>query len=223
MEKANIKETLNGNNNEKYITPYLLHKKLSDYTPGGGGGGGESTNKFDRIPVGAQLPFAGTAIPSGYLLCDGRAVSRTTYKDLFEVIGTTYGAGDGSTTFNLPDKRGRVSVGFDSEDSDFDTIGKTGGEKTHILKVNEIPSHSHTNTVSDSGTHTHDTWGTYQIAHASGSVRSTVTGSADEGRSNPTDLNGNPNHTVTINNTGGGQAHNNMSPYKVVAYWKRIA
>ena len=118
---------------------------------------------------------------------------------------------------------GLTPVGLNTADSDFDTIGKTGGEKTHALTVSEIPSHNHTNTVSNSGTHTHNTWGTYQIAHASGSVRSTVTGSADEGRSNPTDLNGNHNHTVTINNTGGGQAHNNMSPYKVVAYWKRIA
>ena len=118
---------------------------------------------------------------------------------------------------------GLTPVGLNTTDSDFDTIGKTGGEKIHALTVSEIPSHSHTNTVSDSGTHTHNTWGTYQIAHASGSVRSTVTGSADEGRSNPTDLNGNHTHTITINNTGGGQAHNNMPPYKVVAYWKRIA
>ena len=118
---------------------------------------------------------------------------------------------------------GLTPVGLNTADSDFDTIGKTGGEKKHQLKIEEMPSHNHTNTVSDSGTHTHNTWGTYQIAHASGSVRSTVTGSADEGRSNPTDSNGNHTHTITINNTGGGQAHNNMSPYKVVAYWKRIA
>ena len=118
---------------------------------------------------------------------------------------------------------GLTPVGLNTADSDFDTIGKTGGEKTHQLKIEEMPSHNHTNTVSNSGAHTHNTWGTYQIAHASGSVRSTVTGSADEGRSNPTDSNGNHTHTITINNTGGGQAHNNMSPYKVVAYWKRIA
>ena len=118
---------------------------------------------------------------------------------------------------------GLTPVGLNTTDSDFDTIGKTGGEKKYQLKIEEMPSHSHTNTVSDSGTHTHNTWGTYQIAHASGSVRSTVTGSADEGRSNPTASNGNHTHTITINNTGGGQAHNNMPPYKVVAYWKRIA
>lgn len=118
---------------------------------------------------------------------------------------------------------GLTPVGLNTADSDFDTIGKTGGEKTHALTVSEIPSHSHTNTVSYSGAHTHNTWGTYQIVHSSGGIHSTVTGSADEGRSNPTDLNGNHNHTITINNTGGGQAHNNMPPYKVVAYWKRIA
>ena len=118
---------------------------------------------------------------------------------------------------------GLTPVGLNTADSDFDTIGKTGGEKRHQLKIEEMPSHNHTNTVSNSGTHTHNTWGTYQIAHASGGIRSTVTGSADEGRSNPTDLNGNHVHTITINDTGGGQAHNNMSPYKVVAYWKRTA
>ena len=189
MEKANIKETLNGNNNEKYITPYLLHKKLSDYTPGGGGGG--STNKFDSIPVGAQLPFAGTTIPSGYLLCDGRAVSRTTYKDLFEVIGTTYGAGDGSTTFNLPDKRGRVSVGLDSNDSDFNIIGKTGGEKKHQLKIEEMPSHNH-NILKPR-------WRTSAGANA-------VYGSNGLGAGSDYD---------NMGYNGGGQPHNNLQPYEV--------
>ena len=144
MEKANIKETLNGNNNEKYITPYLLHKKLSDYIPGGGGGGSESPNKFDSIPVGAQLPFAGTTVPSGYLLCDGSAVSRTTYKDLFEVIGTTYGAGDGSTTFNLPNMKGKIPVGYKDSDTYFGTLGKSVGSSTVKLTVGQIPSHNHT-------------------------------------------------------------------------------
>ena len=205
MEKANIKETLNGNNNEKYITPYLLHKKLSDYTPGGGGGGSESTNKFDRIPVGAQLPFAGTTVPSGYLLCDGRAVSRTTYKDLFEVIGTTYGAGDGSTTFNLPDKRGRVSVGFDSEDSYFNIIGKRGGAKTVTLNVNHMPKHTH-NII--------DEFGSGVVAMRSGN------GAGDGwdiyvGNSS-TDWKYRRVSAITgLSETGGSEAHDNIQPYEV--------
>lgn len=119
--------------------------------------------------------------------------------------------------------KGKFLVGVDSSDTDFETIGKTGGEKTHSLTVSEMPSHNHTNTVSYSGDHTHNTWGTYKIAHSTGSVRSTVTGSSDEGRSNPTDSNGGHTHTITINNTGGGQAHNNMPPYLAVYMWKRIS
>jgi len=66
------------------------------------------------VPPGVILPYGAATAPSGYLLCDGSAVSRTTYADLFSVIGTTYGAGDGSTTFNLPHLKGTVPVGKDS-------------------------------------------------------------------------------------------------------------
>ena len=62
-------------------------------------------------PVGTYIQFAGSSAPGGYLACDGTAVSRTTYADLFAVVSTTYGVGDGSTTFNLPDARGLVMVG----------------------------------------------------------------------------------------------------------------
>jgi microcystin-dependent protein len=63
-------------------------------------------------PTGAMHMYGGTAAPAGWLLCDGSAISRTTYADLFAAIGTNYGAGDGSTTFNIPDVRGRVPVGL---------------------------------------------------------------------------------------------------------------
>ena len=63
--------------------------------------------------------------PTGYLLCDGTAVSRTTYAGLYAVIGTTYGIGDGTTTFNLPNMKGRVPVGYDITQTEFNTIGKT--------------------------------------------------------------------------------------------------
>ena len=68
----------------------------------------------DATPVGTIFDFMGSAIPQGYLLCDGRAVSRTTYARLFAVLGTKCGSGDGSTTFNLPDFRNRVSQGSSS-------------------------------------------------------------------------------------------------------------
>lgn len=92
------------------------------------------------MPVGALIPFAGTAAPAGWLLCNGGTVSRTTYAQLFSVIGTTYGSGDGKTTFNLPDLRGRVPVGVNGS---ADPLGKREGEKTHTLTVGEMPKHQH--------------------------------------------------------------------------------
>lgn len=85
----------------------------------------------DTLPIGAIVPYGSTTAPTGWLVCDGSAVSRTTYSELFAVIGTSFGAGDGSTTFNLPNLKGKVPVGYNSSDSDFDSIGETGGSKTH--------------------------------------------------------------------------------------------
>lgn len=110
------------------------------------------------LPAGAIMPYAGAAEPAGWLFCDGRAVSRTTYADLFAAIGTTYGAGDGSTTFNLPNLKGRVPVGFDSAQVEFDALGEAGGSKTHTLTAAELPSHAHPiggSTGNASNDHTH--------------------------------------------------------------------
>ena len=148
--------------------------------------GGES------LPIGSMIPFGSQEnIPSNWKICDGSAISRETYAELFNVIGTSYGAGDGSTTFNLPDKRGRVSVGLDSNQTEFNTIGKKGGENKHTLTPSELPSHSHT-------------------------VKGTVgSGGYAEGVSfgnSPT-----PGYTswVGMSAVGGGQPHNNLQPYEV--------
>ena len=91
-------------------------------------------------------------IPSNWLLCNGQAVSRTEYAELFAVLGTKYGEGDGSTTFNLPDRRGVGAIGKDENDSDFNTLGKKGGSKKKTLALANMPAHTHTFT----GTaHTH--------------------------------------------------------------------
>jgi microcystin-dependent protein len=102
--------------------------------------------------------FAGATAPPGYLLCDGTAVSRTTYSSLFTTIGTAYGTGNGTTTFNLPNLQNRIPVGKGS-DAEFDTLGETGGAKSVTLTSSEIPAHSHpnqlsSNTVAAAG-HTH--------------------------------------------------------------------
>lgn len=85
------------------------------------------------------MPFAGTVAPENYLFCDGSAVDRTTYATLFGVIGTTFGSGDGSTTFNLPDLGGRVPLGVSSTH----LLGSTGGSETVTLTESELPAHVH--------------------------------------------------------------------------------
>lgn len=101
---------------------------------GGSSGGGGSDSS--AITGEGKLWFTGTA-PTGWLLCNGDAVSRTTYAALFAVIGTTFGTGDGSTTFNVPDFRGRVPAGVDG--ANFTSIGTTLGEENVTLTDAQVP------------------------------------------------------------------------------------
>lgn len=103
--------------------------------------GGQASG--DTLPIGSIIPYPKATAPENWLICNGSAISRTDYSELFNAIGTTFGEGDGSTTFNLPNLKGRTIVGLDAEDTDFNTIGKTLGEKTHTLTVEEMPKHSH--------------------------------------------------------------------------------
>lgn len=110
-------------------------------------------------PAGVVKQYAGATAPTGYLLCDGDEVSRTTYADLFAVVSTTYGSGNGSTTFNVPDLRGRVPVGKDNMGgtsanritaSAADTLGGASGAQTHTLTSSQMPSHNHSYLVANS-------------------------------------------------------------------------
>jgi microcystin-dependent protein len=101
------------------------------------------------LPVGVIQMWAGvyTAPPTGWLICRGGAVSRSVYSDLFALIGTTYGSGNGSTTFTLPNFQGRVPIGMASTYA----LGAIGGYTTHTLTTNEMPAHTHTYTRPDNG------------------------------------------------------------------------
>lgn len=95
------------------------------------------------LAVGSIVPYAGAAAPSGWLLCDGTAYSRSTYRTLFDILGTTFGAGDGSTTFNVPDLRQRFPLGTAASGTG-STLGGTGGAIDH---THTGPSHTHTSTT----------------------------------------------------------------------------
>nr|DAG39803.1 MAG TPA: Baseplate wedge protein [Caudoviricetes sp.] len=155
----------------------------------------------DTLPVGSVISYIKAIAPENWLVCDGSAVSRTDYSELFNVIGTTFGTGDGSTTFNLPDIKGKTIVGLDSSDTDFNEIGKTLGEKTHTLTVAEMPSHNHS--MGSFNQYNDGTGGSFAESEKVGRTTSGADGSKSI---NP------------IFNTGGSKAHNNIQPSVILCY-----
>jgi microcystin-dependent protein len=125
-----------------------------DLLPANGDGSG--LTGIVSVPTGAVMPYAGAAEPAGWKYCAGQAISRTTFSALFAVIGTTFGAGDGSTTFNLPDLRGRAAFGRDDMNTadanrvttggsgiDGNALGASGGAETVALTVAQLAAHTH--------------------------------------------------------------------------------
>lgn len=129
-------------------------------------------------PLGGIIPYAGAAAPTGWLLCNGAQVSRVTYQSLFNLIGTTYGAGDGSTTFNVPDLSQRFPLGKAASGTGA-TLGASGGNIDHTHTGG-----SHTHAITSGGSHSH--------GGATGSA-----GSHDHGGATSTE----PNHTHTYSGT----------------------
>ena len=125
-----------------------------------------------NTPVGMVSPYAGSSSPTGWLLCDGTAVSRTTYSALFGVISTTYGAGDTSTTFNVPDLRGRTPIGAGTGAGlTARTLAATTGVESVTLTAAQsgLPAHTHTNsatTTTTGGSHGHGTSGSVSLNDA---------------------------------------------------------
>lgn len=148
------------------VTASLLNTHLRD-------------NMLTVTPAGAILGYGNSAAPSGWLACDGTAVSRTTYSALFAAISTQYGAGDGSTTFTLPDLRGRVIAGLGAH---ADVNALTDGDG--LAEALRSPKHRHT--VTDPG-HTHGVEGPV-VAAAGAAERRPGNGSGIQSESKTTGI-----------------------------------
>lgn len=180
------------------------------------------------LPAGVMLPYAGNAAPAGWVLCEGQELSRTTFAALFAAIGTTYGAGNGTTTFNAPDMRGRVPVGSDNMGGGggaagritaSTTRGSSSGAEKHTLTEAEMPNHNHA--ITDPG-HNH--------AERIGS-RFLIGNTGSDGTDAPKSPGGGTEsslHTATtatgisLAAKGSGTAHLIMQPYQVHQYIVKV-
>lgn len=191
------------------------------------------------LPVGGCIEWFSTTVPPGYLECNFQAVSRALFPDLDAIAaGMSYafpwGLGDGSTTFNVPDKRGHVSVQRDIGDPDFGTFGARVGAKTVTLTLAQTPSHSHTvdahsHTISASGTHIHQTSSVGSQFAINTFAASPVGAGGFADVATFTDISalttgpgGNHDHggftgsaTPGTSSVGSGQAHSNIQPTQV--------
>lgn len=174
----------------------------------GGAGAWVIENTISLVPVGSTTRWKAASAPAGWLLCNGQAVSRTAFAALFAVLGTTYGVGDGSTTFNLPNSTDRMNIGA----GNLYALASTGGSKDAI-----VVSHTHTasTTATDSG-HSHgysghvDPSATFQYSGGGGS-----SGIGTPLNSGSTTASGNANisASTTVNSTGASGANANLPPY----------
>lgn len=196
------------------------------------------------IPTGVIEMFAGSVAPDGWLICDGSSISRKTYDNLFKVIGTTYGSGNSNNTFTLPDMRGRCPIGAGSGAGlTARSLAATAGAETVTLSEANMPSHTHTATVStQSANHTHTgTSGDQSVTHqhafshsigtsggygifdsATASSSGTPnTGGIQQNHTHSTTTgneSANHNHSVTNSNTGSGTAVTITPPSIVINF-----
>jgi microcystin-dependent protein len=182
------------------------------------------------MPIGGTMIWWASSLPGSpgtWAWLNGQAISRTTYATLFSLIGTTFGAGDGSTTFNLPDVRGRAVFGQDNmggasaanritvAGGNFDgtVLGGAGGAQNHTLSSGEIPAHTHTAT-STQASHSHSITPAAALIDTGSALSGTAAAGSDKGKeSSLTTDSQAPAITTTVNaNTGGGNAHTIMPP-----------
>lgn len=189
----------------------------------------------DNVPPGVVDDYAGDTAPLGWLMCDGDAVSRTTYAALFAAIGINWGAGDGSTTFNLPDLQGRVCIGAGTGTSlSARVLAETGGEEEHTLLTTEAAVAAHTHTLTAEASHVHQMFSDDDgdsVLTASNIVPSRRDGTGDVkayemtyvgpgGAAAAVGQSGaGSSHTHTVGTHAGSSSadpHNNMQPYGVL-------
>ena len=182
-------------------------------------------------PVGMVAPFAGASSPNGWLICDGTAVSRSTYASLFSAIGTTYGVGDNTTTFNLPDLRGRTPIGVGTGTGlTARALAATVGAESVTLTAGQsgVPAHSHANTATatDSG-HSHTVTWTETVDSTgdapAGTFRLDTGNSSFQGTNSIGTSSNSANITVSVTNVNNTaidatDAHTNMQPSIALNY-----
>lgn len=176
------------------------------------------------VPVGGMIPYLGSTAPnSNFVLPFGQAISRAAFATLFALTGTAFGAGDGTTTFNVPDMRDRAPFGLGNmggvdagritvAGGNFDgaVIGGTGGAQNHTLTTAEMPAHSHTATTTENGAH----------SFFQGPATS-IQGAAGSGNLQPSAVAA-ISLTTTIDNAGSGGAHTSMPPAIMLPYILRV-
>ena len=169
-------------------------------------------------PIGSIIAFSSLTVPDNWLACNGAAVSRETYAELFNVIGTTFGGGNGSTTFNLPNLNNRTLRGSS-------TIGTTGGSDSVTLSTANLPAHNHgvgSLSAVSNGSHTHN----FGITSSSGGRNNSVGGGNEYNTVNTFTTTTGGAHTHSINgatgSTGNGTALTVTNPYMGINYIIRV-
>jgi len=222
--------------NTALISPHLSGTPTAPTAASGTSSTQIATTAFVQVngtPTGGLMMWPTASPPTNWLLCNGAAVSRTTYATLFAVVGTTFGVGDGSTTFNLPNYADRLPIGAGSSYS----VNSQGGSATTTLTTNELPAHSHSASSSSSSSftgnagttsytdlsHTHS----YNLGSitASGVYAQVTSQNAGPVNTSGASINMNHAHTFTptgavstststsIGSTGSGAAFTNLPPY----------
>lgn len=182
------------------------------------------------VPLGAGMDFWGSTAPSSaFAFPAGQAISRTTYATLFALLSTTYGSGNGSTTFNLPDKTGRVSAMKEASNSrltptyfgsDSTVLGAGGGSESHTLTTAELAAHSHgvTDSMHQHGTASSGFAGTSSVNVPGGAGNAAMVGATSLSAFSTT-INASG---IAINNAGSGNAHANVPPTIICNYILRV-